>query len=120
MHSCVGPGRALVHNCDPAVFRTPRLGNGASELENGPNPANHLTGDMRAYVGTEDVAQSFASAGGYEPGYIRFQMHSSFEAVFGKGFNYAETGGTEWVIPVGKIDLFNQLTKSRTWVPFGG
>jgi hypothetical protein len=52
-----------------SVFRTPQLGQRASEL-GGLNPANHLGGDRSAYVGTENVVRDYASpkVGGYENG----------------------------------------------------
>jgi len=107
-----------------SVFRTPSLGDGQSELEDGLNPANHLEGDQSAYVGTENVARDFADPkiGGYESGYIRFDMADEFDSEFSQyNFPYTTaTGeiGSEWQIPASQIGRFNELTLGRTWVPF--
>ena len=107
-----------------SVFRTPSLGDGQSELEDGLNPASHLEGDQSAYVGTENVARDFADPkiGGYENGYIRFDMADEFENEFSQyNFPYTTaTGeiGSEWQIPASQIGRFNELTLGRTWIPF--
>ncbi|GAA0913514.1 type IV secretion protein Rhs [Virgisporangium aurantiacum] len=117
-----GDTPVLVHNCGSDdlvhVYRAPRAGNGQDELANGLNPTRHTGGNRNAYIGTEDVAKKWAdySVRGYEDGYIKFTFRrSEFEEHFGPGLRYEGGPGLEWEIPYGKIDLFNQLTRSREW-----
>ncbi|GAB3851840.1 hypothetical protein GCM10028801_01990 [Nocardioides maradonensis] len=106
-----------------SVFRTPRLGAGSSELEHGLDPARFAAGDQSAYVGDEAAARTLAhpNVGSYENGYTRFDMHPDFESEFSKfKYNYAEggPGSFEYQIPQSMIPRFNELTLSRTWIPF--
>jgi hypothetical protein len=105
-----------------SVYRAPSAGNGPSELENGLNPLNHLEGDQSAYVGSESVARDFADPriGGYENGYINFQMHPDFETEFAPyRFRYDLRGPDRWEyqIPQDMIGRFNDLTINRSWIP---
>jgi len=108
-----------------SVFRTPRLGQGDSELNSGLNPANHVEGDQSAYVGTENVAQDFANpkVGGYENGYVKYEMTPEFDSEFAQyKFPYVTTSGetgSERQIPLNMIDRFNELTLNRSRVPWG-
>jgi hypothetical protein len=106
------------------VFRTPRLGQGDSELRSGLNPANHVEGDQSAYVGTENVARDYANPkiGRYENGYVQYDMAPEFDSEFAQyKFPYVTTSGDtgfEWQIPSNMIDRFNELTANRSWVPW--
>jgi hypothetical protein len=110
------------------VFRTPRHGQGNSELRSGLNPANHVEGDQSAYVGTKNVARVWPGimrtqrSGGYENGYIQYDMAPDFIHEFSQyKFPYVTTSGEagfEWQIPANKIDRFNELTTNRSWVPW--
>ena len=134
----------LVHNngtnktpgaCDPPepdevsdsifLFRTPNKGDKQYELDHGLDPAKFQGLDKTAYVGDEAVAQEFSAYArhGYEDGYVQYEMDPRFLDEFGTGHEYvATTGpdstaviGNEWHISAEKMDLFNELTRSRTW-----
>ena len=55
-------------------------------MRGGLNPASHVEGDQSAYVGTENVARDYANpkVGGYENGYVQFDMKPQFASEFGQ------------------------------------
>jgi RHS repeat-associated protein len=116
-----GPG-ADPPELGPSVYRAPPLGRRDAELYGGLDPANHQIGNRSAYVGTENVARDFANprVGGYENGYVRYDMSPEFEAEFSQyRYRYPTAEGeegAEWEIPVEMIPRFNDLTVNRTWL----
>ncbi len=121
-YAVTGNTPVLVHNCGPDdivnVYRAPQRGNGADELANGLDPSRHSGGNRTAYVGTEDVARKFAdySVGTYEDGYIRFAIRRGDLDSIAPRKLYEGGPGSEWEIPLDKIEEFNVKTLSREWV----
>lgn len=70
-----GDTPVLVHNCGTggagsgveagtprsgvSIYRTPKAGDLAHELKNGPNPASHMDGDRSVYFGEQSVAAEY-------------------------------------------------------------
>ena len=125
------PAPILVHNdkgatCgvspgvdfDGYLYRTPRTGQPHDHL----NPDDFLDGDVTAYLGSRNVAETFAGVRGYQKGMIRFKMAPEFIDEF-KGYmrNYPEVpGGWELQLPQYKIERFNEMIVDHDWIPFIG
>ena len=112
----------LVHNCDVvSIYRTPKVDDMAQELESGPNPASHQAGDASVYFGERSVAAEYVGRGSFADGSIRYDMHKDFLEEFGdRAFRYDRKGPggsarIEFVIPVGRLERFNELTLGRVW-----
>ncbi|WP_275463683.1 putative T7SS-secreted protein [Streptomyces noursei] len=120
------------------VYRTPKAADAAYERLYGPNPAKHQPGvDMGGgylsegtiYFGERSVAAEYINPAGrhYADGMIRYDMHrDDFLKELGdyaKRYDRKGPNGSpriEFVIPVGELGKFNELTIERTWIPFGG
>ncbi|THA25081.1 hypothetical protein E4198_10375 [Streptomyces sp. RKND-216] len=98
----------------------------AHELERGPNAASHQDGDASVYLGEKSVAKEYQNRGSYANGSIRYDMHEDFLKEFSDAaFRYDRKGPggaarIEFVIPVGRLDRFNELTLRRVWEPGNG
>ncbi|MFE4665117.1 RHS repeat-associated core domain-containing protein [Streptomyces sp. NPDC056734] len=117
----------LVHNCNVvSIYRTPKVDDMAHELESGPNPASHQDGDASVYFGEKSVAKEYQNRGSFANGSIRYEMHEDFLKEFSDtAFRYDRKGPggsvrIEFVIPIGRLDRFNQLTLRRVWEPGNG
>lgn len=70
------------------------------------------------------MARDYANPkiGGYENGYVRYDMAPDFGDEFSQyKFPYVTASGEpgfEWQIPVDMIGRFNELTVNRSWVPW--
>uniref|UniRef100_A0AAU3GNM5 Polymorphic toxin-type HINT domain-containing protein n=1 Tax=Streptomyces sp. NBC_01401 TaxID=2903854 RepID=A0AAU3GNM5_9ACTN len=122
-----GATPVLVHNCNGvSIYRTPKVDDMAHELERGPNPASHQDGDASVYLGEKSVAKEYQNRGSYANGSIRYDMHEDFLKEFSDtAFRYDRKGPggsarIEFVIPVGRLDRFNELTLRRVWGPGNG
>ncbi|WP_240110031.1 ricin-type beta-trefoil lectin domain protein [Streptomyces sp. MUM 203J] len=122
-----GATPVLVHNCNGvSIYRTPKVDDMAHELERGPNPASHQDGDASVYLGEKSVAKEYQNRGSYANGSIRYDMHEDFLKEFSDtAFRYDRKGPggsarIEFVIPVGRLDRFNELTLRRVWEPGNG
>ncbi|WP_433547833.1 polymorphic toxin-type HINT domain-containing protein [Streptomyces sp. CA-294286] len=123
-HVLAGAAPVLVHNCNGvSIYRTPKVDDMAHELERGPNPASHQDGDASVYLGEKSVAKEYQNRGSYANGSIRYDMHDDFLKEFSDtAFRYDRKGPggsarIEFVIPVGRLDRFNELTLRRLWEP---
>ncbi|MEZ7006370.1 ricin-type beta-trefoil lectin domain protein [Streptomyces sp. AD55] len=126
-HVLAGATPVLVHNCNGvSIYRTPKVDDMAHELERGPNPASHQDGDASVYLGEKSVAKEYQNRGSYANGSIRYDMHEDFLKEFSDtAFRYDRKGPggsarIEFVIPVGRLDRFNELTLRRVWEPRNG
>ncbi|GHF50698.1 hypothetical protein GCM10010218_35310 [Streptomyces mashuensis] len=122
-----GATPVLVHNCgDVSIYRTPKVDDMAHEMERGPNPASHQEGDASVYFGEKSVAAEYQGRGSYAKGSIRYEMHEDFAKEFADvKFRYDRQGpgGSarfEFVIPVARLERFNELTLRRVWEPKAG
>ncbi len=109
----------------PAVYRTARRGDGDDELARGLDPARHAGQDRSAYVGSRSVADDFADPRiePYEDFKARFDMLPEFADEFAPFRSRYDGGGADrfqYAIPQDRIGRFNELTRSRTRVPYGG
>lgn len=70
------------------------------------------------------MARDFANPkiGGFENGYVQYDMAPEFDREFSQyKFPYVTTSGEtgfEWQIPANMIDRFNELTVNRSWRPW--
>ena len=109
------------------VYRAPQVGHGNRqyELEYGLSPARFQKGERCASVGEEAVVHEYSAyrINTHEDGYVQYEMDPRFLEEFGTGSDYyisVDEGpsvylGKEWQISGEKMDLFNELTRSRTW-----
>ena len=117
----------LNHNCGSVpIYRTPKVDNLDYEINNGPNSSSHQDGDRSVYFGERSVAAEYQGRGSFANGSIRYDMKPEFLNEFSDtAFRYDRQGPggsprIEFVVPVGRVGRFNELTVGRTWEPRGG
>ncbi|MFE9404813.1 hypothetical protein ACFYNY_24135 [Streptomyces sp. NPDC006530] len=112
-------------DCTFPIFRTPKTVDVAYEKLHGPNPSRgtEAGSNGKVYFGEQSVAADYWGRGTYASGMYRYDMDMKFLVQFAKAakrYDWQGPNGSpriEWEIDYGRLNEFNALTVTRTWIP---